>query len=538
MPDSKFGQLPVNLVEDTRYKNKSMYVSDFCSRRPQIPARRRAKTKETLRYAEDVHNPATRFLNDHYQTSDHIDLRRHCQKVLNTIERTNSRQDDLGVTRGRKTPLYNGIPATPVERDDSEPIAELLPASLRRIESAWREEVNATKRDRGNIYGKAGAKQWYHQRLKEDAAKRSYPKLVPGLNTWLNDANEYEKMVVHDFMKNVSETINNEPPSRDVQKFKEADFPVPPYKSDYPKIEEYLDTNIDKNERPGFDGIVKAPSLPDEEDLFLDEQIIQQSLLDNQLSQAALEREVEEYKNVSFRHPTRETIVSPPDRKLLYSRGSSRSSIALNNKKTTDGRLADYDYHYDLSKQRSHSAMSMHVTGDKVSDRQRPKSSLGIYDPKYSKGRPTSSSSSSRPSINITKRAKSVEVPFRAGTPEVVQRVHSAGSGRSSVCKLRKHFHNDPTCSSCQEREIKRMAEKLADMQPKSYDKLKKQQRDQPKMAVSKMYKASFDDYSFPADDYIYNQSVFGKVSAKDRGFFIIHPEWVSERAKPKKGYR
>ena len=54
MPDSKFGQLPVNLVEDTRYKNKSIYVSDFCSRRPQIPARRRAKTKETLRYAEDV----------------------------------------------------------------------------------------------------------------------------------------------------------------------------------------------------------------------------------------------------------------------------------------------------------------------------------------------------------------------------------------------------------------------------------------------------------------------------------------------------
>ena len=54
MPDSKFGQLPVNLVEDTRYKNKSIYVSDFCSRRQQIPARRRAKTKETLRYAEDV----------------------------------------------------------------------------------------------------------------------------------------------------------------------------------------------------------------------------------------------------------------------------------------------------------------------------------------------------------------------------------------------------------------------------------------------------------------------------------------------------
>ena len=54
MPETKVVLLPYNMVEDKRYKNKSIYVSDFCSRRRHIPERRQMRTKETPLYAKDI----------------------------------------------------------------------------------------------------------------------------------------------------------------------------------------------------------------------------------------------------------------------------------------------------------------------------------------------------------------------------------------------------------------------------------------------------------------------------------------------------
>ncbi len=55
MPEAKSLQWPVNLIEDKTYRNKSIYVSDYCTRTKRIPERRRAKTKETpARYAKDI----------------------------------------------------------------------------------------------------------------------------------------------------------------------------------------------------------------------------------------------------------------------------------------------------------------------------------------------------------------------------------------------------------------------------------------------------------------------------------------------------
>ena len=75
-------------------------------------------------------------------------------------------------------------------------------------------------------------------------------------------------------------------------------------------------------------------------------------------------------------------------------------------------------------------------------------------------------------------------------------------------------------------------------MEPRSYRRLKEEATKRPKMAISKMYKSKIKDYNILPEDNVYTHSVFGKVSAPDRGYFIIHPEWVSERAKPKKSYR
>lgn len=54
MPEQKCLKWPTNLLEDKRHRNKSIYVSDFCTRNKRIPQRTRAKTKETTRYAKDI----------------------------------------------------------------------------------------------------------------------------------------------------------------------------------------------------------------------------------------------------------------------------------------------------------------------------------------------------------------------------------------------------------------------------------------------------------------------------------------------------
>ncbi len=57
------------------------------------------------------------------------------------------------------------------------------------------------------------------------------------------------------------------------------------------------------------------------------------------------------------------------------------------------------------------------------------------------------------------------------------------------------------------------------------------------KMAITDMYKMSLKDYGL-TEDYMDNGSVFKKVGERGPGHFIIHPEWVSERAAPRKSYR
>lgn len=49
----------------------------------------------------------------------------------------------------KRAPLYNSLPVTPMITDDDQPLIDVLPLSMRRIESAWQDEVITTKRERG-----------------------------------------------------------------------------------------------------------------------------------------------------------------------------------------------------------------------------------------------------------------------------------------------------------------------------------------------------------------------------------------------------
>ena len=67
---------------------------------------------------------------------------------------------------------------------------------------------------------------------------------------------------------------------------------------------------------------------------------------------------------------------------------------------------------------------------------------------------------------------------------------------------------------------------------------MKDEMKKRPAMAISKMYKSSSKEYDFIPEDNTYKYSGFGKTTSKDKSHFIIHPEWSSERLKPKKSYR
>ena len=56
--------------------------------------------------------------------------------------------------------------------------------------------------------------------------------------------------------------------------------------------------------------------------------------------------------------------------------------------------------------------------------------------------------------------------------------------------------------------------------------------QDKHKLAISPLV-----DYGFTSD-YVHKYSVFKDSSPNDRGYYIIHPEWISEKSKPRKNYK
>lgn len=266
-----------------------------------------------------------------------------------------------------------------------------------------------------------------------------------------------EKVVVHDFMKNVSNAIGEEGmPAKN--KTTQENSHVSHF-SENPKIEDYLDFIPDQNEAPDFEPPLSPPPLLEDDPNFPDgEQFLQMPNAD--LSQERLLDEVEAFKNVTFRNPTRETIVSKRDLKSPGTRCLSRASSASMLRDTSS--KTNNFFQDDSLEQRP---ISLNLGETHSSDLKRSKSSLGLCNEKpFDKARPSSTQSSSTSVTRLINRAKSAEIPpSRIETPERVQRVYSAGTNRSYKQHHHHHHkHSESNCKSCQEREIRKMADKLA----------------------------------------------------------------------------
>eukprot|EP00794_Sanderia_malayensis_P009856 gene9856-10867_t len=524
MPEAKCLHWPANLVEDKTYRNKSIYVSDFCTRnrRPQ-PQKRNARTEETPRYAEDIFNPSSRFLNDHFQTSSHLDLKSHCEKVLNSIDRSSSRN---GISKSYEkargaTPIYSGLPQTPViEYDNSQPLVNVLPATLRRIEGAWQEEALATKRERGYLYGKAGAKKYFNP-SKPSGVKESQRKAaIPGVSKWLNEANEFEKQVVHNFMNRVSDSLQDEMPPKEVQ---EAILNEKQHYSANPKMEDYMDNFANEEyeiSRP------KSPQnvFPTTDEYFmLDEPYTQSPLLQNQ-------------RNVSFKSPDIEHIMS------------SRLQDPLGCNEMIDDCEANYGNFQKEADQVNLDLLEFQRQQQQQQQKiKRPASCqsfkeishhdydyAGIPRPNSVQGRYISDSTTTTtmrkkmPSAKIYQNKEDYKQssPLRIQSARgyrpieaIQQRAKSAGKrGRYG----HNHNHNATHCIACQDKEIKQMAAQLDKMKIMTY-------------SPRRTEKEKYIDYSTNNTS---NGSVFKKISKQSHGHFVIHPEWISENKAPKKSYR
>ena len=58
-----------------------------------------------------------------------------------------------------------------------------------------------------------------------------------------------------------------------------------------------------------------------------------------------------------------------------------------------------------------------------------------------------------------------------------------------------------------------------------------------PKQEKNKLAVSPLVDYGF-TNDYVHKYSVFRDAATNDRGYYIIHPEWISEKSKPRKNYK
>ena len=256
-------------------------------------------------------------------------------------------------------------------------------------------------------------------------------------------------------MKNVSDTINEErTPSR--SKIYKDSYEKQHY-SDNPKIEDYLDYIPDNTFQPDFIPPSTPPLLEDDDNLLDSQQIFAEA----QLSQEKLLEETEAYKSVTFRNPTRETIATGHQRIFPDQRCPSRASTTSSNKDISPAKIENL---LDYSEQRPRSAISLPLGGSQLPEMKRSKSSLGLYRERPpDKARPTSSHSSATSITRFINRAKSAEVPHRIETPEKVQRVYSAGSNRNyRQQSYHTHTHCDSNCKSCQDTEIRRIADKLS----------------------------------------------------------------------------
>jgi len=181
----KFVVLPPNLCAEIYLPGKSVYYRDYCA------SHRKMKTRSL----PNTYLKSTNFTSQLDSQCNTLPTGYGNEDFNNTIDSINQKMENTNIND-------NG------NRFSTEQFIETAPDTISKIENSWVSEVDASKRNRGLIYGAAGRK----IKLDQKRSKSANDKSLPGLENWLQTANEYEKEVVHKFVSNVSNSVRDQRP--------------------------------------------------------------------------------------------------------------------------------------------------------------------------------------------------------------------------------------------------------------------------------------------------------------------------------------
>ena len=241
-------------------------------------------------------------------------------------------------------------------------------------------------------------------------------------------------------MKNVSDTITSEEAPNH-----HSDNHVNQHYSDMLKLEDCIDLIPGQNKEPDY--FSNMLPLDVDQDILNDQQ--QSQIVDDPFSQEVIHDKTDAFNNVTFRNPSHETIALEQEDAIASHRCRSRASTSSSAHRGTSERML---HERNPSGQRPRSAIPLHSTISPIADVKRPRSSLGIP---ANYNRPTSAHSSTSSITRIMMQDRSAEkLPYNE-TPDIF---------KPFCWKKTPHTHRFPnsTCKSCQDKEVKQLADMLA----------------------------------------------------------------------------
>ncbi|KAK3732223.1 hypothetical protein QZH41_015315 [Actinostola sp. cb2023] len=189
-------ELPPNLVPCSQTNGKSIYTTDYSSKRPgfQIHFQRTARGARSFHHPRIPKDPSRSSMRAS-QTGSYVRFKEECDKNL-------AAKIGKSVCSVPKTPQSPDTKASEVYR---EVLSEFIQPSLNLVRQAWKTETSAVNRDRERMYGLAGKKiEIIPRPPKAEESKKTRTQVLPGMMNWLSKSNEYEKAVVCNFMNHVA----------------------------------------------------------------------------------------------------------------------------------------------------------------------------------------------------------------------------------------------------------------------------------------------------------------------------------------------
>lgn len=246
-------------------------------------------------------------------------------------------------------------------------------------------------------------------------------------------------------MNNVSDALQDERP----QSASFSDQQPQQHYSDNPKLEDYLDDYANDNEelaRPQTPQVeVSRPQTPQYEEEYY--------LLDEPYSQSSLQQNDEKFKNVSFKQPDLEELISPRSQNLIESKEYVIDPVVINQQPDFDEiRLSPTGVRSYPKHDRPSSCQSLRRPATATSSYPR------IPRAQSAQGRYTSDKTPRDLRCQSARSYHETEAEqYRPQLPST--NVNKKGTGNKH---RHKHTHRGSNCETCHNREMKEMAAQLA----------------------------------------------------------------------------